>query len=502
MEKLNKLTKGFISKNSLLFYLFFLFLLIRLVFIFTFPPFIDESNYIEAGKISLSHADFRFWGTEYWGKEALPIWLFGFFGSLTDDPIIGARIFVLFASSVSFFYLFFLTKSIFSRQVAVVTILLYALCPGFIIFNSLLLQDSLLLALNIIILYYLFKFKENFSVKESVALGFLLSLLVWIKATSIVILGLTATTFVFFFLTHKKFSLKKIYLLIIPSLLFVVSIYLLSVQSDLSLILEQTSKYSGLKNLKLSSLGSLWLKNILFELLSLMIYLSPLVLLSFLFSIKKFKSGVFIILTVWIIAPLIFFAIASESIKARYFIFSLGPFLPILGFFVYKVITSKKNIYLFLMSVFLTVEVFALVFVPNLFFALFPKQSLLESERDYAYSWPSGYGVREALTFFEDIHPKRFTFLVLHDHPSNLPTSYTFSYYFNKQFKDTKIIVAFFDSNENVESLIQNTKTAPTYFISNSIFVPQALKPYLKLIKGFEKPGSEDFIGIYKLEES
>ncbi|MBI2011729.1 glycosyltransferase family 39 protein [Candidatus Daviesbacteria bacterium] len=485
--------------NKLLLYIFLLFLLIRFIFIFNFPPFIDESNYIQAGKISLSQESFRFFATDYWGKEALPIWFFGFGGNLTEDPIIGARLLVLFVSSISFFYLFFLTKKILSIQAAFVATFLYAICPGFIIFNSLAQQDSLLLALNIIILYYLFEFKESFRVKDSIIIGILISTLVWIKATSVIILALTSFTFVFFFLTHEKFNLRKIYLLIIPFITLILSIIILTKTTDLSLILEQTSKYSSLKDSNLS-LISLWLKNFLFVTLTLMIYLSPLVFFSFIFSLNKLKKRNFFILSLWTIVPLIFFILASNEIKARYFIYSLGAFLPIISYSIYNLIKQRKKYYISALGVLLFLETILLIFNPYLFFSIFPKNSLVEAERDYAYSWPSGYGVKEALNYFKDIRPDKPVFLILHDHPSNLPSSYIMSYYFNREFENTKLIIASFESKENVGSLKNNIKNESGYFISNSIFVPKALKPNLTLIKKFEKQGSEDFTGVYSLK--
>src|SRR3989344_3838664 len=148
----------------LLFLIFFSFIILRLFLIFTFPPFIDESLYTWWGMQSILDPEKRFVAVYFWGKQPLPFWIYGLGSFLFEDPIIGARLFNLILAIPGFFFLYHLIKNLKGKTASIIALIFLTFAPAFILFQSLALMDGMLLTLNIIALWILFKLWKKFKV--------------------------------------------------------------------------------------------------------------------------------------------------------------------------------------------------------------------------------------------------------------------------------------------------------------------------------------------------
>src|SRR5258705_11681463 len=103
---------------------------LRLVFIFTFPPFTDESLYIRWGQLMVNRPDMHWASIGYLSRQPLGFWLFGIGAILFNNPL-GARFIVLLVNIPILFTTYFITKRVASEKTALFAASILKLSPLF-----------------------------------------------------------------------------------------------------------------------------------------------------------------------------------------------------------------------------------------------------------------------------------------------------------------------------------------------------------------------------------
>lgn len=483
-------------------WIFGIFLLLRLVFIFTFPQFVDESIYIKPD-LFMPGRDLDFLAVSFWGKLPLAMYLFWWGSKLTSNPLIGARLVTLFFAIAGFFLLFFLLKNLKDEKTSKLGLILFSLCPLFIFFQSMVLMDSLLLTMILAILFLIFEIEKKPKLWLFVLLGVVMGISLWLKVNVIapVFLGWLALIYL---LRDRIGKSLNIFLIFIPILVSVFMVVPLLLRPDFgSLFIE-----AGRLSLSFSELIRFpfkeWILNFVYFGETLFVYLTPSVFAIFFFIFRGKERGekffkvllfLFIIFSLSIIIP-------AKIIRTRYFVFALAPALPLLAIGASNFLEFGRKyrklleVFLFLPLIFAS---FVIVAYPASFFSLFPKSGLVSRERDYALSWPSGYGMREAGDYVKTL-AKPFGPPVVLALPATPASNLSFYLVIHRELtRSLNIVLVPISSKKEFEALLPFAASNELYFMADSAIIPDELQGNLKLLKSFEKPGKEDYIGLYKV---
>ncbi len=472
-------------------WIFILFLALRIYFIFTFPPFIDESNYIYEGERAISLPGKLFEPVTLWKKQPLPFWLFGAGAFMFKNPIIGARLINFVISIPVFFILYRLVTNLSGKKSAVLALIFYTFCPIFIFFQSTALIDQMLFSINLVIIWLLFTQKKpNF--KNYILTGLLLGISFWVKNSSLFMITITLFSIVFLY-KFKPFLLVLIPLLtvIIPLIIKPGFYRIFSINQYFTLTIPEIAGFPIY----------IWLQNFFYLLFVLLIYLTPGVLIGSFFIFKLLKTKNILLLCIWFLSSVFSLILSLKFSEMRYYLFAAAPLLPLLAIGTdYFLTHHKKNAIIIQSFVFVPLILggILLTFYPPLFFSLFPKESLIKNERDYAFSWPSGYGLKEALNYFELTKPANTpVVLALPDDRGNGASSYISAYY-QKNSTSTVKLSSIPLTEKDFSDFHLQAKYSPIYLISSNRKVPKGAYRFIRLAKIFNKPGNEDFIGVYK----
>lgn len=483
-----------------LYWIFLLYLVLRLFFIFNFPPYVDESSYLYVSQLMLSSPDLSFLSVSLWGKQPLPFWLMSIGASVfQNNPLAGSRLVILLISLPSFFILYRLIKNLKNESAAIIGILIYSLAPFFIISHSLAIIDGILLPLSIIVLYIIFRLWKKFNFRLLVILGIILGISFWVKSTSLFLIA-----FAFFSLIYisRDTGVKpsKIFTRVSVILLIIGAIGMpLITHPAYPVIWSENTRFAFTMAELISLPFNAWGSNFLHFILSGLIYFTPLVVLTFNNMPGKVKDKKYRFLIIWFLVSVFLIALTGRHNIFRYYSFGLAPLLIIwaisLSGFIAKYKTFKPVAYLFIMPV--ALASLLLIFNPPVFFGFFPKNSVLASERDYAYSWPAGFGVREMLSFILDSTKGSQIILI---QPYNGANNIHYYILGNRQYENAiKVIQLDVSPEDGFKQLEPLAKNTPLYHVSNNLVIPEAIKKNLKLIKSIPKPGDGDFIGLYEV---
>lgn len=476
-----------------------LYLVLRLFFIFNFPPYVDESSYLYVSQLMLTSPDLSFLSVSLWGKQPLPFWLMGIGANVfQNNPLTGSRLVILLISLPSFFILFYLIKNLKNENAAVIGILIYSLAPFFIISHSLAIIDGVLLPLSIIVLYFIFRLWKKFSFRLLVILGVTLGISFWVKSTSLFLIA-----FAFFSLIYisrdagvkssKIFTRLSVILFITGAIAMPLIIH-----PAYPVIWSENTRFAFTMAELVSLPFNAWGDNLLHFILSGLIYFTPLVLLTFNNMPGKIKDKKYRFLIIWFLVSVFLVALTGRRNIFRYYSFGLAPLLIIwaisLSGFIAGYKKFKPFLYFLIMPV--TLASLLLIFKPTVFFGFFPKNSVLSGERDYAYSWPAGYGIKEMLSFI--LNKTKGSQIILIQ-PYNGANNIHYYILGNRQYENViKVIQLDVNSEDDLKQLEPLDKNSPLYHVSNNLVIPEAIKKNLKLIKSIPKPGDGDFIGLYE----
>ncbi|OGD94200.1 hypothetical protein A2697_00825 [Candidatus Curtissbacteria bacterium RIFCSPHIGHO2_01_FULL_41_44] len=488
-------------------WIFGIFLLLRLVFIFTFPPFVDESIYINP-KMLLPDKDLSFVAVSFWGKQPLPFWLFGLGSKLTFDPLIGARLINLLFAAIAFFGLYKLVKGIRGERVAKMALILLSFTPFFVFFQSLAIMDPLILSLTVIALALLFEIWRHPKISNAVFLGFVFGISFWIKNTGLFTPFFIQGALIYLIKTTKR-PVNKLIIVTPPFVALLVWLPLI-LRKDFWLLWFENSQFSLSPKELLSFPFGLWIHNIFYFVLTLFIYLTPLLFISFFslffkksknikFSLTKEEKMFFVLFAAFAISVII----TAKTMRAKYYIQAAAPLLPLLALGLANFSDYFKK-YSRIAGTFVLASVFLItcfmIISPPSYFSLFVKNSLIANERDYVFSWPSGYGMRETGDFVKTL-ARPFGLPVVLAMPAAPESNLSFYMTARKDLvKNLNFVLVGVSSKKEFAAITSFSESYDLYFAGDSGIIPEEVLQSLVPIKTFDKPGKEDYIGLYKVQ--
>lgn len=380
----------------------------RIFNLLNIPLFTDEAIYIRWAQIGLSDPAQRFISLTD-GKQPLLTWLMYPALKIFSDPLFAGRIVSSFSGIFAVIGMYFLTRELFGRKAAFISAIVYILSPFTLIYDRLALMDSLLAAFCIWSLYLEMLLVKKQRLDIALLLGWCVGLGMLTKSSALFYLLLMPVTLLLF--DFRKIGvLKRLVKWAGFAAVSVVEsqiIYNLLRLSPWFYIIE-LKNYSFIMTPKefLSSNLATFIPNLdgLTQIFTGYMTIPYLLLLIFgLYTAVRGSDRRITMLFLWFVIPFISFAAFAKVIFPRFILFMTVPLFAVIAYAV-SVLSEKMKgmnkawfpLLMLCLSGYVLYTDFQLLSEP--FRAAIPR-----IDRNQLFdNWPSGYGVREVVTFLNE----------------------------------------------------------------------------------------------------
>ena len=482
-----------------------IFLVSRIFSLTNLPIFTDEAIYIRWAQIAFNDPNWLFISLTD-GKQPLFIWLIVLAMHFTPDPLLAGRIVSVLSGFLSIVGLYYLSMELFKNQkIAFISALTYVIYPFALVYDRMALYDSLVGAFAIWGIYLVIRLVRKPSLFLGVLLGIEVGLSNINKSNLFQTIFLSFPTVLLFNFGKTKFPERIVKPLIFIFFAGIISfaIYSLLRVSPFFYIINQKNGVflypfsEWLANPFLSFFGNLKALLVWFYNYTTL----PLIALMFISLIDKKFIKEKMTLILWFIAPLLALSFLGRVIYPRYILFMALPLLPLVSYSIYRIFEVVKNKYL------ATALVVTLLILPlkSDFYILtnFSKSDVpLTDKFQYDIGWPSGWGIREAVSFFEEESQKGKIFVGTQGTFGLLPQ--TLDIYLGRNKNVTT--KGYWPIQDQIpQELVEKSKIMPTYVVyyqpctsCKSTGVPPSQWP-LKQILSVKRGEGVNF-GVYQVE--
>jgi len=378
----------------------------RVINLLKIPIFTDEAIYIRWAQIGLADPAQRYISLSD-GKQPLLTWLMYPLLMVFKDPLLAGRFVSVLSSVLAVIGIYLLAKTLFNRRAAVAAGLLYIISAFTLVYDRLALMDSLLANFAVWSLYLQVLQVKYLRLDIALLSGITFGLGLMTKSSAMFFLYLLPASLLLFNFRAKdagKNLLRWISLSLLSTIIALIMYNSLRL-SPLFYIIEQKN-YSFI--ISFSEFIQNPFRYFLPNLYGLMTFLSGyltipvliLVVVNLGICLIK-KDNQVLLLFLWFAVPFLALAGFGKVLFPRFILFMSLPLLLIagslLGDLYYFAQTKMKFIYL---VIFLTIIIplyNSIVLMTNPVEAKIP----LNDRNQLFDDWPSGYGVREVISFLE-----------------------------------------------------------------------------------------------------
>lgn len=464
-----------------------LYILTRTAYILRFPIFNDEAIYIRYGQIMVNNPVQRFYSVAHSGKQPLVYWLFGLLNRLIEEPLLAARLVSIGFGFITLLVLYALVWRTGSRRAPLMVGLLYIVCPLALFFDRLALVDSALTLIYAVLCLLVIDFRRIKWVLQIIVIGALIGLCFWIKSTALLFMIVTIPLIIIL-QRRMRMSALPIIVSVCVMILSAAAITIpLGLRPEASRIVSMASEYVVSPVEFFRSPVFRLTNNVVAAVLVIMGYVSPLVLLAVLLMKRSRVTGILL----WmVVVPIVLIIFISRSIHGRYVFFTLPPLLAIASVF----LSQHKKLRIITLATMAMLSAMLIV-DPVRYFHLFPKISVYGTESwQYVDGWPSGYGVREALSYVDVSRGGRRAFIAVRWDSGN-PEDTVLLY--GPRFPG--IVVGNLDDRlSSYQSIVDAVHSIPVYFITRSGQLGN-FRGDRMLLKQFPKPSGSEVVETYRL---
>ncbi len=477
--------KSFVWKHRIAF-LFCLFLFLRLLLLFRYPPFSDESIYVRWGQLMVQNPMMRWASIHYVSRQPLAFWIFGIGSHIFGTPFIGARLAVLIINAISFFFFADWVSHIVNEKISVIALFLFAVTPIFVFFQTVALMDGLLVTAMVLLLWSL-------SRKNIVVTAFSLAVSLWIKSTGLIMALVAMGAITYADRKHPFTALLRIGLCMGITVILLLPLLL---RPDRSFLFAEPHSFTYSIRELFTFPFPIWVRNIGIVVFALLVYVNPLYPIAIFFSRNQLPRRYFYFLLYFTLATAGIVILTGKLFTTRYVLICLVPLLPLLASGIYDLWVKKRRLIVIMTLTFPAIFSGILILNARWYFWLFPDHTPLTQERNYAYYWTSGYASSDAARYIRsNISHGTPVLLAVADTPDN-PSDYILATFYSSR----TIAVIFLNSQEDLKNQAKLIQTYPTYYIVRRDTSPPFLLPYLTEVKKFPTPDGADFVGIYAVQ--
>jgi hypothetical protein len=322
----------------------------RLYHLTLFPIFTDEAIYIRWSQIGSYDASWRFMSLVD-GKQPLFTWIMMVFLRFIQDPLIAGRTVSVMAGAASMAGIWFLGNEVFkNKRIALLSCILYLICPFTLMYDKLALYDSLVATFSIWNLYVAILLVRNIRLDIALILGMCLGAGMLNKTSAFLSLYmLPATLLLFDWKKKERFNRLLRYggLVIIAAVLSQCIYTILRLSPLFAMIGMKDTVFVYSFKEWLSHPFHFFVGN-MHGLLDWNInYLTkPIFIVSFvpiLFFWKNFREK--LLLYIWWIAPMVALALFGRVLYPRFVLFMSMPLLVLTAAGIYEITKRIKSKY-------------------------------------------------------------------------------------------------------------------------------------------------------------
>lgn len=391
----------------LLFIIIVAYFLTRFSSLNNFPIFTDEAIYLRWAQIAKNDAAWRFISLTD-GKQPLYIWITMLFMKFIKDPVTAGRTVSACAGLVSLLGLFVLGKTIFNKwKIGLLAAFLYLISPFSLVYDRISLMDGLLAALMIWVFIFEIIYVKTLQLDAAMVLGILIGFAALTKTSGFIALDLLPV-FLLLFDWKNKYLKKNLLRWLGLSLIIVIisqGMYtILRLSPFYHIIAEKDRTFIYGFREWLSFPFPFQVENLLGNLRGLLDWTVTYLTIPWVLAViasffpEKEKLREKLLLFGWFIIPLGGLALFGKILYPRYIFFMALPLLLLVAATLVKISEQKNKFLIVLMGVILIIMPFYLDFylLTNPVIAKIPQAD----SNQYYNNTPSGWGVKEAVGFF------------------------------------------------------------------------------------------------------
>lgn len=459
-----------------------LYLISRLIFLTRYPIFNDEAIYLRYAWI-MTHIPKELWySLSDSGKQPLLFWLYGLTGMIIHDPLFAGRLVSVVIGMTTLWAVYLLGG--WAAGILLIT------APLFVFFDRLALVDIALAAIFAWLLVLWVRLKKQNAIRTAILTGILVGISLWIKSIGFLFALVAVIEFLYIWYSQKKASPLGIALLLLITVAGYIGLPLF-LRPEAVHIFERAPEYTySIKELIAQNFGNVG-GNVLHAFLDYVGYISPFVVLAFIFSLRSFASEKKRILAIAWILVFCVVIIFGRSVHARYVLFTAVPVIVLssLALATHKILLGFTVTVMTLLSAMLIIN-------PPAFFHLFPTAQLQSESFGYIDGWPSGYGVKEALTVITaDSRGEPAIVAVRWD--SGNPEDAMFVY----TEGNSELTTRYLDPRlpEGEREVLDASLHERVYFVTRQGQY-NGLERYLMPLARFPKPGGKEYVEVFRVK--
>ncbi len=466
----------------------------RILYLKDLPVFVDEAiyarwaqaGYFDAGARLVSLAD---------GKPPLFAWLSSLLLQFIANPVAAVRLVSIMSGFLTMIGLFFLTRELYrSTSAGLVSMILFLLFPLSLLYTRFGLMDSLVAACGIWSIYFQIRLVRNPSLGTALVLALVWGAGLLTKTSASIYLCLSPFTFFLLYKHEKLAGLEKtVGYFILAALLACMYYSVILLSPDASYIHDKNTLFLySFTDVMKQGFFPVFIPNTILLTRWLFSYASVFFIILLTFSLlnkKHLKENLY--LCVWFIVPFIGFAVFGKSLSTRYLYPVVLPLIPVASY----CIARGKNKYISVLSALMILQYVYVSgsIVYDLPHAKIPSEDLFQ----YANGWPSGYGVKEMVTFFSENADKGAITIVAEGTFGSLPKTIAELYFF--QHPNVEILSLDTIPSE-IPGYIRDRLPSRRVYLVTNVDQQKISWPEVVLEKELRKGDGEYYLRIYKLE--
>lgn len=474
--------------------------LTRIINILKIPIFTDEAIYVRWAQIGLADPVHRYISLTD-GKQPLLTWLMYPFLNLFSDPLFAGRFISVLSGIFNLIGIYLLSKFLFNRGTAILSSILYIISPFFLVYDRLALMDSLLASFAVWSIYLQVLQSKYLRLDISMLLGLTIGLGLLTKSSAMFFIYLIPTSLLLFNFANKNKYEKLIKLVLYSFLSTAIGLLIYnSLRLSPAFYIIEQKNYSFIYTFSelLSAPFKFFWPNLYGLLDFLFNYLTlPVIIIVFLsLTLALIRKNLKILyLFLWFIVPFSALALFGKVLFPRFILFMSLPLLIIAANMLselFSFLYSKKKLFVILAGISLYMPLYiSFVLITDPVNAKIP-----ENDRNQLFNdWPSGYGVREVISYLRD-EAKKGKIVIGTEGTFGLnPAVYEI---YLKNNPNVYKIIGYWPVSQVPPELLEYSKMYPTYLIFKEKQKIPGDWP-LQLIAKYKRGNSETFLYFFKV---
>lgn len=486
------------------FVLGFLFLLTRVWSLTALPMFNDEASYLRWGWEILHGIKPWWYSIVVNGKPPLTMIVYGIAQWFPVDQLLAGRLMAVCFSALTALISLKTYAMLFPKQSFLLYGLLLIFNPFLLFFDRLALSEAIVTAIGSLLLYAGLRYVQTKQLRWIICIGACLGIGWWVKTTVFGFIPVLCLMGVWLGV-KKRIGWDRLMLVVILILLAVVLIIFPSgFHPTLASFDTGEAKWMFSLSELLRFPVSVWGNNMANIVTWFLVFPTPVYvccwLIGAILCLKQAGNRSSLLLySLWVAVPILLFLVLGKNLTGRYVVIIMPQLSALAAYGVYGIWKKWKRLGIALGSIVVIVVVgvgTVLTTLPQTYFQLisaFPRAYWDMAQ--YMTGWPSGYGVREAITFVEKQARTTPLILFVRNDTGN-PEDAVFVYC---RSNPRITIIPVITKQDVAKAVLSAPNGMPLYFLSRGPAMLGMNGELTELVR-FPKPTGVEYVGVYRVE--